>query len=273
MVTINSKKNNLDIIYLGTEGNLKSCLGLEEILRDGWNVKLVVGYVPDRQTQGNQTIQKHLVSLLFSAIQLVTNIRRQRKANSMYRTMRNLLSSFDFQLILTSDKSLKSVYKILKTQGCDVLLSNGWQYKIIPKVFQLAKIEALNCHSSYLPEYRGGNVTYAPLINQEKESGVTVHTIVKEFDAGMILAQERVIIEKGETPTSLNAKRAKVTGKALITALTIAGEKEKYKSNPISPFYHRCSYKTYLKYKFINSLRTFLGLKIRRYEPVVRDDL
>jgi methionyl-tRNA formyltransferase len=273
---IESKKKNHNIVYLGTENNMKSCLGLEEILKDGWNVKLVIGFIPEASIQ-NRSIFKQLLKKIFRGIlyifRLVVNLVRRRKMNIHFRSLRNLLSSYDFQLVLTSDRSLKSVYKIIQAQDCDILLSNGWQFKITPDVFSIARIEALNCHSAYLPEYRGGNITYAPLINEEKESGVTVHTIVDKFDAGMILSQERVYLQKGETPTSINTKRAMVTGKALITALSIAGEREKYKPNPLSPFYFRCSYNTYLKYKAINFFRKLLGMKIKKYEPRVRNDI
>jgi len=272
--SVDMKRNNLSIVYLGSEGNMKSCLGLEELLKDGWKLKLVVGYIPKKQIRGNLTKLKSLINLLLNlALSAISLMSRRRRIQTQYHTMQDLLSSYDFQLILTSDKRLKSVYKILNAQDCDVLLSNGWQFKIMPEVYNLAKVEALNCHSAYLPEYRGGNITYAPLINEERSSGVTVHTIVSRFDAGMILAQERVTISKNETPASLNAKRAQVTGKALIAALSIVGESEKYKPNPIGPFYFRCSYNTYLKYKTINFLRKLFGKKIKRYEPQVRNNI
>jgi methionyl-tRNA formyltransferase len=272
MKSVESKKKKMNIVYLGTEGNMKSCLGLEEILRDGWKVGLVVGYIPHKRVGSRWSVIKQVVAKLISLPLLIFRAKRG-KLRTSYRTMRDLLSSYDFQLVLTSDTSLKSVYKTIKAQHCDILLSNGWQFKITPDVSSLARVEALNCHSSYLPEYRGGNVTYAPLINEEKESGVTVHTIVERFDAGLILAQERVSIAKGETPASLNAKRARITGKVLIAALSIAGEREKYKPNPGRHFYFRCSHRTYMNYRVINFLRKLIGMKIKRFEPQVRDDL
>jgi folate-dependent phosphoribosylglycinamide formyltransferase PurN len=266
-------KDELNIIYLGTEGNMQSCLALEEIIRDGWKVRLVVGYIPYEQKKGYFSITEQIISFLKSFLVVIMEMKGRRMTKVKYENMQSLLLKYDFQLVLTSDKSLKSVYKILLGQDCDVLVSNGWQYKITKEVYNISKIEALNCHPAYLPEYRGGNVTYAPLINEEKESGVTVHKIVDRFDSGMILAQERVPILKGDTPQSLSARRALITSKVLIEALSIAGEKEKYKINPSGPFYFSCKYRKYKKYRIINWVRKLLGLPIKKYTPKIRYDI
>jgi methionyl-tRNA formyltransferase len=187
--------------------------------------------------------------------------------------MQELSGIYGFQFILTDDTSLNSLMDILRLLDFDILISNGWQFKLSGEICALSKIESLNCHSSYLPEYRGGNVTFAPLINEEKESGVTVHTIENTFDSGMILAQQRVPVYKGDTPGSLNLRRAEITGRVLKEALRIAGEKEKYKQNPPSPFYLRCSHGTYRKLKYVNFFRKLVRLPVKKYEPVYRNDI
>ncbi|OLF54254.1 bifunctional UDP-4-amino-4-deoxy-L-arabinose formyltransferase/UDP-glucuronic acid oxidase ArnA [Pseudomonas chlororaphis] len=65
---------------------------------------------------------------------------------------------------------------------------------------------AFNLHGSLLPSYRGRAPANWVLVNGESETGVTLHRMVKRPDAGPILAQERVAIERSDTALSLHGK-------------------------------------------------------------------
>ncbi|MFP4057185.1 MAG: formyltransferase family protein [Candidatus Brocadiia bacterium] len=261
------------IVYLGTEGNAKSCLGLAHLLGDGWRVALVVAYVADAGRGGGASPRKRLRRAAGSALRACPVFRlacrrlRQRRPRLEFPRLEQTCVRHGVAYEPTEDTTLAACKQQIAELEPDVLLSNGWQFRVPPEIFSLARVAALNCHSSYLPEYRGGNVTFAPLINEETRSGVTVHEMVWRFDAGRILAQQRVPIEPGETPASLNAKRARATGQVLIRALQRAGHEHLYKPNPPSPFYPRCDYATYRRYRRANRLRKLLGLPIKRYEP------
>ncbi|MDT8301043.1 MAG: formyltransferase family protein [Sedimentisphaerales bacterium] len=267
------------IVYLCTENNAKSYLGLEEILKDEWNVVLVIAYVHTTQEMARKSLCKRLWQTLVNprrtCLRLYARLKNVLGKNKPLKLMSiaELCELHTVQYVQTTDNSLQTMKDCIAAVSPDVVLSNGWMFKITEDVFSLAGLIALNCHSSYLPEYRGGNVTYAPLINEERQSGVTVHRLVKQFDAGLILAQERVNIEPGDSPESLITKRAQITGSVLIRALETVGHEELYKENSPSPFYFRCTYKTYRRFKRINFLRKIIGLPIKRYEPKERFDI
>ncbi len=61
----------------------------------------------------------------------------------------------------------------------------------------------VNMHTSLLPYYRGPIPTYWVLQNRETQSGITLHRITEEIDAGEILYQEVVDIEPGVTEPEL----------------------------------------------------------------------
>lgn len=65
---------------------------------------------------------------------------------------------------------------------------------------------AINYHDSLLPRYAGVHATSWALLNQEKTHGVTWHLIDNKIDAGDVLKQAIVSIDKGETALSLNLK-------------------------------------------------------------------
>lgn len=65
---------------------------------------------------------------------------------------------------------------------------------------------AFNLHGSLLPKYRGRAPANWVLVNGETETGVTLHRMVKRADAGAILAQQKVSIDRTDTGLSLHAK-------------------------------------------------------------------
>ncbi|EJN22498.1 bifunctional UDP-4-amino-4-deoxy-L-arabinose formyltransferase/UDP-glucuronic acid oxidase ArnA [Pseudomonas sp. GM80] len=69
-----------------------------------------------------------------------------------------------------------------------------------------AKKGAFNLHGSLLPSYRGRAPANWVLVNGETETGVTLHRMVKRADAGAIVAQQRVAIERSDTALSLHGK-------------------------------------------------------------------
>ncbi|WDG39874.1 bifunctional UDP-4-amino-4-deoxy-L-arabinose formyltransferase/UDP-glucuronic acid oxidase ArnA [Pseudomonas synxantha] len=69
-----------------------------------------------------------------------------------------------------------------------------------------ARKGAFNLHGSLLPKYRGRAPANWVLVNGETETGVTLHRMVKRADAGAILAQQKVSIDRTDTGLSLHAK-------------------------------------------------------------------
>jgi phosphoribosylglycinamide formyltransferase-1 len=61
----------------------------------------------------------------------------------------------------------------------------------------------LNVHPSLLPEFRGLRAVERALEAGVEETGVTVHFMVEEVDAGPVVAQEAVPVLPGETKESL----------------------------------------------------------------------
>ena len=64
----------------------------------------------------------------------------------------------------------------------------------------------LNIHPSLLPKYQGLNTYQRALDAGEKEAGCSVHEVVSELDAGVVLGQSRVSILPGDTAGSLASR-------------------------------------------------------------------
>ena len=73
-------------------------------------------------------------------------------------------------------------------------------------VLQLARKGVVNFHDGPLPQYAGLYVTSWALINQEKQHGITWHTMTAGVDEGEILKQRIFPLSADETAFSLNTR-------------------------------------------------------------------
>jgi methionyl-tRNA formyltransferase len=84
-----------------------------------------------------------------------------------------------------------------------------------PETLALAPRGVINLHPSLLPKYRGADPIFWVLVNNEKETGVTVHWIDEGVDTGALLGQKVVSIYENEDSISL-ARRLTQAGVELL---------------------------------------------------------
>ena len=93
----------------------------------------------------------------------------------------------------------------------DLVILVGYLKKIGSKTVNRYRGRILNIHPALLPKF-GGKGMYGPRVHEavlasgEKETGVTIHLVDGEYDAGPIVAQTRVPVFKEDSVESL-AKR------------------------------------------------------------------
>lgn len=88
----------------------------------------------------------------------------------------------------------------------DYIFSFYYRNLLTEPLLAVARKGAFNLHGSLLPTYRGRAPANWVLVNGEKETGVTLHRMVKRADAGAIVAQQRVAIERSDTALTLHGK-------------------------------------------------------------------
>ncbi|MDC3373442.1 phosphoribosylglycinamide formyltransferase [Candidatus Pelagibacter sp.] len=109
---------------------------------------------------------------------------------------------FDFKNALTD----KKVIHILKKNNINLICLAGFM-KILSKNFvNNFKGKILNIHPSLLPKYKGLNTHKKAIKNKDKYSGCTVHFVNSRLDAGKIINQKKVKINKLDTHKTLAKK-------------------------------------------------------------------
>ncbi len=107
-------------------------------------------------------------------------------------------------LVFTPDSLKDPVWeeKIRALQP-DLILSMYYRNMIPTRLLQLAPLGAFNLHGSYLPRYRGRAPLNWAIIHGEDHTGVSLHVMVKEADAGDLVDQEKVAIGPEERVTTV----------------------------------------------------------------------
>lgn len=237
------------ILYLGVFDDLKSCLGLEALT----NIKdleiFVIAYFKKKSF-----LRKVLVKVL------------EGKQYQAELNLKDICENNGIKYIITNHSNLEVYSSVFKEFNPNIIFSNGWSFRIKSNILRIATCVSLNCHSSFLPFYKGGNATYAPLINQETFSGVSIHIMDEGIDTGPILCRKKVPIFKSDTPATLMRRRAEITPE-LISEVFL---REKITSdlieNPATKPYYRCNHLTYRKFLLLNFLRSFVGKPPLKYE-------
>jgi phosphoribosylglycinamide formyltransferase-1 len=102
----------------------------------------------------------------------------------------------------------------------DVELVVGAGYmRVLSPAFLERFPAVLNVHPSLLPRFRGLRAVERALEAGVTETGVTVHFMVEEVDAGPVVAQEAVPVLPGETKESLLERLHPVEHRLLVRAV------------------------------------------------------
>ena len=157
---------------------------------------------------GNGSNLKNLIKFSLgkkSPINIKLVLSNNKKAKKLNFSKKNKIESkiYSFSNRL---KSENQILKHLKNKKIKLICLAGFM-KILSKEF-IKKFQGkiLNIHPALLPKYKGLNTHERVIFNNEKYSGCTVHIVNSKLDAGKIILQQRVKINKRDTAKTLRKK-------------------------------------------------------------------
>jgi methionyl-tRNA formyltransferase len=103
--------------------------------------------------------------------------------------------------------------------NADLIISACYGQKIPDKLIRSARLGGLNVHPSLLPRWRGADPVPWTIIAGDTFTGVTVVTISETFDAGEIIAQQKIPITVQDFPDPLRTKLFEIGAELLINCL------------------------------------------------------
>lgn len=78
----------------------------------------------------------------------------------------------------------------------DLIVTAAFGQLLPESLLEAPKLGAINVHASLLPKYRGGAPIHQAIIDGETQTGITIMYMAKKLDAGDIIAQRAIDIEK-----------------------------------------------------------------------------
>ena len=107
------------------------------------------------------------------------------------------------------------------------------------RLLDVPKLGILNVHASLLPRWRGAAPVSAAILAGDAESGATIMRVVRELDAGPMLAHARVPIRPSDTTGTLTERIADAGADLLVKVLP------RYASGELVPVEQDTSLVTY----------------------------
>ncbi len=101
----------------------------------------------------------------------------------------------------------------------DAICVAGYPWLLPEPLVKTARLGSINSHQSLLPRHRGLLPLFWIYYHGDRETGVTVHRLVAEADAGPIVSQATYSLSRGLPVDSLNARNAELGGSLMLEAL------------------------------------------------------
>ncbi len=126
-----------------------------------------------------------------------------------FRSVQALAEKYDIPVHTPGSVNTPDWIARIRSWEPDLILSFYYRNMINEEILSIPRLGAFNMHGSLLPKYRGRVPINWAILNGERETGVTLHHMVKRADAGDIVDQEAVPIGHDETAREVFAKCAK----------------------------------------------------------------
>lgn len=103
------------------------------------------------------------------------------------------------------------IVQLLQAEKIDLLVLAGFMWLLPENLVRAFSDKIVNIHPALLPKYGGkgmygAHVHQAVIDNKEKESGITIHFVNRNYDEGRIIRQESCPVTVEDTPETLAGK-------------------------------------------------------------------
>lgn len=161
------------------------CIGIEALLRHGYEISAVFTHRDDPNE------------------------------NTWFDSVAELAASRGIPVFAPDDVNHPLWVERIRKMNPDVLFSFYYRKMVKGAILDIPRAGCFNLHGSLLPAYRGRCPVNWVLVNGETETGVTLHAMTDQPDAGDIVSQMPVAISHDDNARTLYDKLAKASSDML----------------------------------------------------------
>jgi methionyl-tRNA formyltransferase len=121
---------------------------------------------------------------------------------------------------VNSEETVKKIAEL----SPDLIITVAYGGYLGKKIRNLPKYKSINLHPSLLPLYRGAAPINYALFNGDDITGNTIFKLTAKMDAGPIIHQRKIKIEKDDNYTSLSDKLARLGAEDIIKVINLFEE-------------------------------------------------
>jgi methionyl-tRNA formyltransferase len=135
-------------------------------------------------------------------------------------------AALELGLSVDEPRALRAYAAQLRSESLDLVILAAYGRILPQELLDLPRLGALNVHPSLLPKYRGATPIQGAILNDERETGVSIMRMDAGLDTGDIVLQQRVAIEPDETYGQLHDRLASIGAELLAEAIDRADRGE-----------------------------------------------
>ena len=195
-----------------------------------------------------------------------------KKIKKKYLFLKIILSQkkLNFNILKTLKKKREKIIIIkkfdneflnsIKKLNSDIFLVCGFPLIFPEKLIDTPKFGIINCHSGFLPKYRGGSPLNWQIINNEKKFGISLIKMNKHIDRGNILFEKKFILKKNYNINDLHRianKHFSINIPKAIDLLIRGKNGKKQKEKYSNYFRQRKETDSQINWKKMNSLQVY----------------
>ncbi len=143
------------------------------------------------------------------------------KENVWFNSVESLAHEMGIPVFTPENPNTEKWIRKIKYMAPDLILSFYYRNLICEEILGLPPKGSMNLHGSLLPKFRGRAPVNWAIVKGEKETGLTLHHMVKAPDAGDIVAQKKISISRDDTALTLFKKLVPLTREILTETIPL----------------------------------------------------
>lgn len=122
-------------------------------------------------------------------------------------------------LLETADINAPAMVERLSATNPDALIVVAFGQILKNPLLQIPRLFAINLHGSLLPKYRGAAPIQRAIWNGDTLTGVSIQKMTKKLDAGEVILQQTIPIDREDTTKTVLQKMVPVGARLLVESL------------------------------------------------------
>lgn len=144
-------------------------------------------------------------------------------ANSTPPTLPGVAAEHGIPVVEIGDLTHPATCELLASMEPDIFAVSCFPRLIPDSLLAIPRIGAINLHPSLLPQLRGPDPLFWTFRFSIRRSGVTVHVMNDQFDAGPIVRRQAFDVPEGVSGIELEQQAASIGGELLVRAVLDLG--------------------------------------------------